>query len=101
MGEFGNSSAAAGFPKPVATKVHRWGFSQAPSPDAVYDGENGIVPGAEDGGLACGGPNLPSGSGRLWPLVIIAGDGMTGSNFDSCVHSGRAACAKLLAGLGV
>ena len=30
------------------------------------------------------------------PCVILAGDGLVGSNFDNCVFSARAACQKLM-----
>jgi renalase len=84
-----------GLPPPVRTKLHRWRYSQVPPADKELAGANGLVPGAEDGALLLGGPRHTTRT----PPLIIAGDGLIGSNFDNCAASARAASAALLASL--
>ncbi len=85
--------AVPGLPPPTRTKLHRWRYSQVPPPDKELDGDTGVVPGAEDGALLLPGAG---GAGAL----VVAGDGLVGSNFDNCCASARAACSKLLGSLG-
>jgi len=93
-------------PPPAAAELHRWKYSQAPPPHAVLRGETGEVAGAEDGALLLrrgagdsGGNGGGAATAAIGPPLVVAGDGLTGSNFDSAVASGRAASAKLLAAL--
>lgn len=85
--------AIPGLPPPARTKLHKWKYSQAPPADKEMNGETGVVAGAEDGAMLLGGAAAGA------PPLVLAGDGLVGSNFDSCAFSARAACAKLLEGL--
>ena len=71
-----------GLPPPASVKHHRWLYSQVtlPFPGAAHE------PGAV---LACAAPPL-----------ILGGDSFSGSSFEGCVASARAAVAALRRALG-
>lgn len=87
---------------PLESQLLYWKYSQVRAPPAV--------PGAEDGALSVGGILRKDGGVpvrgvtgvsppvHFLPRLILAGDGFTGSNFDNCVSSGKAAARKMLEG---
>jgi renalase len=69
-----------GLPPPVATRGHKWRYSQVTAPTAP--------PFAGAVRVAAGGD----------PPLVLAGDGFTASHFDGCVASAEAAVRALLLG---
>lgn len=67
-----------GLPTPVATRGHKWRYSQVTAPAAPPFG--GAVRVATD------------------PPLVLAGDGFTASHFDGCIASAEAAVRVLLGG---
>ena len=67
--------------KPISIKSLQWKFSQV---------RNGAA--EEKGAIRVGGRL----SNSKWPLFIIAGDGISGSNFDNCNFSGSTAASYLI-----
>jgi predicted NAD/FAD-dependent oxidoreductase len=63
---------------PLATKTMLWLYSQV---------RDGAAP--DEGALLLGG------EGTRWPPLLVAGDGVTGSNFDNCIFSGTRAAERL------
>ncbi|XP_071828743.1 renalase-like isoform X5 [Apostichopus japonicus] len=64
-------------PSPVRSKCQRWRYSQVSTP---YEGSPGTLVLAE-------GPSY---------ILLVAGDGMSHSNFDGCIASAEATCKKLI-----
>lgn len=73
-------------PQPMATKLHRWRYSQVTKPMVQEQEPSGT------GHQACAGAAVLSQS----PPLLLAGDYFSRSHFDGCIASARSAVTMLL-----